>query len=462
MASIADGSFRDPHARLHQLDDRILRVLDDSAADSWRSAVESGLMSLLVERGMLVDTHEVAAPDGVIGALVLESDILRPISYPYEWSFSMLQDAALLTLDVCLEALSHGHELKDASSYNVVFDGCTPRFVDIGSFAGGFSGHWRGYGQFVDHFLGPLLLSAHLGLAHQRYLRGHLDGIPVADLARIFSGRRRFRAGVFRHVVLRAAIDKRSEGFDASRRTEVRTSATLTVEVVVRTIQKIRKLIESLEYAGDTEWSSYAQGVPYSNSDHERKKLKFRELCNEVPEGALAWDVGANDGTFSEILTERFGRVVAIDSDPGAVERNYLARRSTPSARQILPALVDISDPSAGRGWRNKERLSLQERGRPVLSSWLAIIHHLSISGAVPLGMVVESIAATSDYAIVEWVDPTDPQVELLMAGFADGDRRYTRALFDDAVEGVSEVIATAGVSETRQLLLLRALNSPS
>ena len=312
MASIADGSFRDPAAKLHLVDGRLLRVLHERAANDWWTAVESGLIDGLLSKGWLVNTREVESPEtfDLQGEMTLESELIHPVTYPSEWSFSMLQDAALLTLDVTLAALEAGMELKDASSFNVVFDGVTPRFVDIGSFAASFSGFWRGYAQFVDHFLAPLLLEAYRGVPFQRYLRGHLDGIPVLELGRMLGLRDTFRAGVFRHVRLRAAVEKRTARYDADRRSSTRTSTTLPVEVVVATIKKMRKLVAKLETSGRaSEWSDYMEKLPYSADEHDRKRQVFGAMVERSGGGGLAWDVGANNGTFSEIIAERFDRV---------------------------------------------------------------------------------------------------------------------------------------------------------
>ena len=204
MASIADGSFRDPRARLQEWNGRIYRVLDESAAAAWAAARSSGLIDSLTERGALVPTREVEAPGPVEGVLVLESDLLHPVTYPHEWSFSMLKDAALLTLSVTSGGAGGRSRVEGRVGISTScirrlrseIRGC--RFLrNVG-----FSGHWRGYGQFVDHFLGPLLLTAHKDIPFQRYLRGHLDGLPVGELSRLFTGRHRFKRGVLRHVIV--------------------------------------------------------------------------------------------------------------------------------------------------------------------------------------------------------------------------------------------------------------------
>jgi len=80
---------------------------------------------------------------------VLRHERIPFVSYPYEWTFSMLRDAALLQLDLNLAALEEGMILKDSTPYNVQFRGSKPVFVDIGSFERLREGApWVGYRQF--------------------------------------------------------------------------------------------------------------------------------------------------------------------------------------------------------------------------------------------------------------------------------------------------------------------------
>ena len=214
MSDVEPASFRDPDATVFVQDGRIFRGLSRSAARSHTAATDAGLIAKLVERGWLVD-HWAATPPGTPPAgvptdLVLEARRVPVVSYPYEWSFSMLRDAALLTLDITEACLQAGFQMKDATAYNVVFDGSRPVMIDLTSIEEGFDGVWTAYGQFCDHFLAPLLLEAHLSVPFQPYVRGRLAGLPVTELARMLPGWRRFRRGVFSHVYLRSRIEGRT------------------------------------------------------------------------------------------------------------------------------------------------------------------------------------------------------------------------------------------------------------
>ena len=117
--------------------------------------------------------------------------VIRPvripfISYPYEWCFSQLKAAALLTLDIQRRALEHGLMLRDASAYNVQFTEGQPVFIDTLSF-GPYEADrpWPAYRQFCQHFLSPLALMALVDPSMDQLTRIHLDGIPLALTSRL-------------------------------------------------------------------------------------------------------------------------------------------------------------------------------------------------------------------------------------------------------------------------------------
>ena len=132
------------------------------------------------------------------------------VSYPYEWTFSMLKDAALLQLDLLLAALDHDLVLKDSTPYNVQFAGGRPVFVDVGSFERIREGEpWVGYRQFCMLYLYPLVLQAVKGEPFQPWLRGSIDGITPTQMRGLMSFRDRFRKGMFSNVFLHAKLEAR-------------------------------------------------------------------------------------------------------------------------------------------------------------------------------------------------------------------------------------------------------------
>ena len=156
-------------------DERILRGLDRAATATLEKLLGESFFEALVAGGQVVPTKllDRASPDAkhVLAAgwsAVVEHDPVDFVTWPYEWPFSMLKDAALLQLHLLETAAKNGWLLKDATPFNVQWAGTRPVFIDIPSFIPWEAGdYWRGYRQFCATFLTPLLLTAHLGIPFQ-------------------------------------------------------------------------------------------------------------------------------------------------------------------------------------------------------------------------------------------------------------------------------------------------------
>jgi len=344
----APASFRDPDARVFVgSDDRLLRALSATAAEVDQQVRARGLMDTLIRDGIIVENArctDVAVPEG--WAAVVESRRLPFVNYPYEWSFNMLRDAALLTLDLTERVLEGGAALKDASAYNVIFHGARPVFIDVTSLGRYEEGMpWVAYGQFCDHFLAPLMLEAYKGVAFQPLLRSDLCGFSVgAQLAPLLGAHELFRPGVLVHVKLRALLDRRSRTLETGTRREVR-RLSVPRDAILRNVRGLRRIVLKLQSRLPSVWADYERANSYDAGMRERKEAFVSAACERLGGGALAWDWGANTGRFSRILARRFAYVVALDADAGAVDRLYLDLRGTTQERAILPAVADLMNP---------------------------------------------------------------------------------------------------------------------
>lgn len=454
--SFDPSSFRDPDARLIRRDaDRVLRALTPTAAEFDRDLRAKGLLDALVEAGLLVESAPCAdepVPEGF--AAVIAARRLPFVSYPYEWSFRMLQDAALVTLEVTERALQSDVVLKDASAYNVLFDGPRPVFVDLGSFAPLVEGTpWLAYAQFCDHFLAPLLLEACRGVPFQPFLRGNVEGLAIAtQLAPLLSARDLLRAGVLTHVKLRAFLERRVQRIETGARSELR-AAQLPKEAVLRSVRKMKRLISSLRSAYTGVWADYETSNTYEPAMVERKVRFVAEAAQRAGGGRLAWDLGANTGRYSEILAEHFAVVVAMDGDPAAIDRMYDRVKSRTSA--ILPLVVDLMNPSPAQGWRGRELAALSERGRPELATYLALVHHLCVARGLPLDAFVDFVRATSPHAVVEFVGIEDPQSQRILATKVVKHQGYDVDSFRTLATRAGRIVAEEQVSPTRTLFHL-------
>jgi hypothetical protein len=420
------ASFRDPSASVFYEGGRVLRGLDARAADDWSAFAQSATFTNFSANGGLVGTR-VADADGLVlpheYALVLEHDRIPFVSYPYEWTFAMLRDAAVLHLELLASALDEGLTMKDGYSFNVQWNGSSPQFIDIGSFERGAGGPWVGYRQFCQTFLYPLMLEAHLGIPFQRYLLGNLDGIEPTEMRRIFGGRRRFKKGVFRHVYLHSVAESRvSQGSEKTRADLGQ--AGFGAELQKAVVRKLSKLVRSLHSKrSDSAWAKYRETCSYSDEGRVAKERFIREVLS-ARTTKLAWDLGANDGVYARLVAATGAYVVAVDADDVTVDAMYRSLR-TDNVDNVLPLVMNLMDPSPARGWRNAERKAFTGRGAPDLVLALALVHHLALAGNVPLPEIVSWLRSLSGSPgtslVVEFVEPRDPMAQQLLGNKREG-----------------------------------------
>jgi SAM-dependent methyltransferase len=439
------GSFRDWDSRVFYDDGRVLRALSPAGLESWHAVARSRFFGEAVAAGRVVETREVGDVDLEAvplpeTAAVLEHERVPFVSYPYEWPFSMLKDAALLQLDLLGRALAEDMTLKDASSYNVQWRGSQPIFIDVGSFEPLPEGEpWQGYRQFCMLFLNPLLLQAYKGVPFGPWLRGSLAGISPGEVRGLMSARDLFRRGVLPHVVLHARLERKHAESGRDVKGELR-KAGFRKELIAANVRRLEKLVRGLEWkAGRTEWSEYGATTSYADEDARRKEAFVREVVASRAWG-LAWDLGCNEGRFSRIAAENARYVVSVDADAAVVDRLY-RELAAEGNTAILPLVGNVTDPSPALGWGGRERLPLEERGRPELTLCLAVLHHIAISGNVPVPEFLGWLRELGTTLVIEFPTREDPRVAALLARKRPGAHPdYDREPFERALAERFEV----------------------
>lgn len=414
------GSFRDPDSRVFTAGDSVLRALSERGLEDWEALEASVFFRREQEGGRIVATERVTGPDGLPDELaggrveaVLRHARVPVVSYPYEWPFGMLRDAALLELELLLGALEEDLVLKDATPYNVQWQGTKPVFVDVGSFERLRPGEpWAGYRQFCTLVLYPLLLQAYKGVSFQPWLRGSLEGIEPAEMRRLLSFRDRFRRGVLTNVVLHARLESRYAEREVKADLK---KAGFHAELIKVNARKLAKLVRKLEWEpGRTAWSGYGETNPYDDADAAAKEAFVREAAG-ARRRRLLWDLGCNDGRYTRIAAREADYTVAVDADAAVVEALYRSLRDEGS-ETILPLVGNVADPSPGLGWRGQERRPLADRGRPDLTLALALVHHVALSANVPVRSFLDWLAELRTELVIEFPTREDPMVKRLLA----------------------------------------------
>ena len=427
------ASFRDPAGFVFTNQGELLRQINPVGRPDYDALMASGLYDKLVQAGDLVRHEEVdpaLSPDGR-ASLVVRPERVAFVSYPYEWSFSQLKDAALLTLRLQKAAVEHGLSLKDATAYNVAYDQGRPRWIDTLSFERLTPGRpWIAYRQFCQFFLAPLAVMSYVDVRLLQLLRSHLDGMPLELASRLLPASTRLRPGILTHVHLQAAAERRvAEG---APRLEMRRSSTMSATASAGILDSLERTVRGLGWRpAKTTWGDYYGATNYTDTAFAHKRDIVSEAIDRIGPRSI-WDLGANDGTFSRLGSDRGIHTVAFDVDPVAVEKNY-RRVVERGERQLLPLLLDLTNPSAGSGWAHEERESFADRGPADLVLALAVVHHLAIAHNLPLPRIAEFFGRIARALVVEFVPKGDSQLQRMLATREDIFERYSRADFEAA-----------------------------
>jgi hypothetical protein len=447
------ASFRDPSGFVYHSNGVLHRHVAESYRAHYDRLMQSGLHAELVRRGWVVPHVEVEPEGGAYRTL--RPEIVPYVSYPYEWCFGQLKDAARLTLDIQQMSLSYGMTLKDASAYNIQFVGSRPVLIDTLSFEVYDDGQpWVAYRQFCQHFLGPLALMARRDARLRRLLAGFIDGLPLDLVSRMLPAGTWTRAGLLMHVHLHARSQQRHR--DAGRTQEPVRAPVVPKARLVALVDSLRRAVERCDMRRDaTEWGDYYADTNYSEESMRAKETLVREMVDAgAAPGDVVHDLGANTGRFSRLLAGGDRYVVAHDIDELAVERHYRHVKANRVAN-VLPLLLDLTQPSPAIGWNLEERASALDRMSRGTVLALALVHHLAISNNVPLPDLARFFHGIANTLVIEFVPKADTQVKRLLATRPDIFPRYTAGDFEAAMDAHFEIVRVEPVPETVRTLYL-------
>lgn len=446
------ASFRDPSGFLFSRGGILYRQVNRKYEQEYARLMESGLYDKLVKAGLLIPHLEVDQPpaESESAYKIIQPERVPFISYPYEWSFGQLKDAALATLSIQRRALKVGMSLKDASAYNIQFVRGKATLIDTLSFEIYKEGQpWVAYRQFCQHFLAPLALMALKDVRLNQLLRVYIDGVPLDLASEMLPSRTRLNFGLLTHIHLHASAQKKYSGTDVKSRV-----GTMSKQAMTGLLESLDSTIRKLDWKpGGTEWGNYYDITNYSDAAFEHKKQLVGEWAARV-KPALVWDLGANNGVFSRVAGEAGAYVVSSDVDPTAVEQNYRQVKSEKS-ENLLPVLLDLTNPSPSIGWANQERDAFGGRGPADMVLALALVHHLAISNNVPLPQLAAFLSRWGKWLVIEFVPKSDSQVQKLLVSREDIFPTYTREGFEAAFKHNFNIRAAVPVRESERVLYL-------
>ena len=444
------SSFRDPSGFLFVNEGNLYRQINKSYQNEFDKIIDSGLYDELVEKELLIPHEEsnVESSQPEKCYKIIKPKFIDFISYPYEWSFSQLKDAALITLEIQKIALKYGLTLKDCSAYNVQFFNGKPIFIDTLSFEIYQEGQfWKGYRQFCQHFLSPLALMSHRDIRLNQLLKIYIDGIPLDLTAELLPMRTKSMFSLFAHIHTHSKKQKEYEGkqIDVKKKKLSKNSFVGVIESLHSAIKKQNISLEK------TEWGNYYSDTNYSEVAMNDKKIIILNLIEKIKPKNV-WDIGGNVGTFSRISSDKKISTVCFDIDPVAIEKNYLECKEK-NEKYLLPLLMDLANPSPNIGWQNMERDSFLTRGPVDLVFALALIHHLAISNNVPFELISEFFSKNCRNLIIEFVPKIDSQVKRLLSTREDIFLEYDYEHFEKEFEKFFTIVEKKEIKDSERII---------
>ncbi|MCR5260527.1 MAG: hypothetical protein K6C94_01690 [Candidatus Gastranaerophilales bacterium] len=427
MMKIEASSFKDYDAFVFFESGELFRKLSENYLPVYKKFTESGLYSRLLSENLIVGHEEIT------------EDTIKPekvfISYPWEWCFSQLKDAALATLKIQDIALDYGMSLKDANCYNIQFVENKPILIDTSSFEVYTEGEpWVAYKQFCENFMSPLCLMAYKDLNLNSLLLGNINGISLELTSKLLPFSARFNPNLFMHIYLHGKMQKQYS--QAENQKQIAQNLKMSKFQQKALILNLIKTIENINLKKyKTEWDNYYTFTNYNEVSFGKKQEIIKNYCTEL-KPARVCDFGSNNGFFSRIFSDSGAEVFSFDIDKLAVEANYL-RAKKENEKNIFPLVFDMVNPSPNLGWNNEERKTLLQRLESIdVSVALALIHHLRFTYNIPFYKMAEYFSRVSKYLIIEFVGKKDSKVQMMLSHrkdvFVDYDEEHFEKVFSE------------------------------
>ena len=446
------SSFRDPSGFLFYEGALIYRQINKSYKENHDYLINSGLYKELSDSQLLISHEEVDSKYARSNEAykIIKPELLPFISYPYEWCFSQLRAAALITLQIQKKSLQYGMSLKDCSAYNVQFAKGKPILIDTLSFEKYEPGKpWVAYRQFCQHFLAPLALTAYKDIRLSQLFRIYVDGIPLDLASKLLTLTSFFSFPLLLHIHLHA----KSQRHFADKKVNLN-SQNVTKLSLLGLVDNLESIITKLKWQPkNTEWADYYDKTNYSQEAFDNKKQIVAEFLDKVNPKNV-WDFGANTGIFSRIASSKGIQTISFDNDPAACEKNYLESTKN-NETNILPLLLDLTNPSPAIGWENQERASLFERGPADMVFALALIHHLAISNNLPFSKIADFFNKICNSLIIEFIPKEDSQVKRLLATREDIFDLYTQKSFEEEFKKYFTIQRSLNILNSKRTLYL-------
>ena len=413
------ASFRDPNGYIFTDKNGLCRCINPVYFPHFDQFEKSGLYKKLVDQKLLIP-HELLNRDDK--KIIIKPELIPFITYPSEWSFEALKQAALLHLKINILSLEHDMILKDASSYNVQFLGSNPIFIDTLSFEKYIDGKpWYAFGQFCRHFICPLLLIKYCSYEFHKTLINFIDGIPLAFTSSLLPLKTHFSPFIKSNIHIHSKQISRHQGIE-----ETKKEVYLSKKSLMNIFLYMQDYLEKLRCPNyQTEWGDYHTGY---ESEYFKNKFDIVSDWVESNNFKKIWDLAGNNGHLCRYISNNKSMLISSDIDYACVNECFKESQKA-NKDHIWSVLLDITNPTPAFGFENQERASFLERIHNLnldCTLILAFIHHLCISNNCSYEKAAKMFAGFSKYLIIEFIDRGDDRLQMLLDNM-----RGNKSLFD-------------------------------
>jgi len=444
------SSYRDPAGFVFYKGGNLYRQVNQVFKKDFDCFTQGGLYQHLVEKKILIPHQTIH--ENLTGSAdwytTLQPETIPFVTYPYEWCFDMLKDAALLTLEAAKEAMAYQMMLRDASAYNIQLYNGKPIFIDTLSFERYDERKpWIAYRQFCEHFFAPLALMHYLKQPLQNLLLAYPDGIPLTVAASMLPFQSKLSLHGYLHLHLQNSISKKSKA--------------VTGQSKVFSKQKMKNLLQSLAdgiksfsfQKNQTAWSNYYEEANQRADYITSKKSIINKWLDQLSL-KMVLDAGANEGEFSELATKKAAYVISTDADHTSVNKLYNKIKQETTSN-IYPMVIDLANPSPAIGVNNEERTSFLKRTKVDLILALALIHHLVLARNIPFSKIAEMFYLLTRYLIIEFVPADDKKVEIMTSHKKNLLNNYSEENFTSAFQNYFALLDKQTIASTGRTLFL-------
>jgi hypothetical protein len=404
------SSFRDVDGFVFEYEGTIYRAINENYLDIYAKLMESGLYEKLINEELLIPhSEEKTIPLTIPGhSLIIKPFQVKNITYPYEWSYEQMRDAAICTLKIQEISLSYGFSLKDATPFNIQFIDGKPRLIDTLSFFINDKKAWFAYKQFCESFFAPLVLSAFVDHDIGRIGRIYHNGIPLLLASTMLPHRTWFKPSILVHLHMHARAQQSAGKIEKKRGESISNPGNQA-----RLIFSLQSAVSSLPKTKSfLNWTNYYSG-DCVHPMYLKNKIEIVEKALSEMKPQTVIDVGCNTGVFSKIASKYSNMVIAIDRDPSSIESLYGVAKQE-KITNLIPLVIDILNPSPSLGWMNHERSSFLERIDPDVIFLLGISHHLLGQANITFPMLAELCSKSRKFVFFEFIPDSDSKYKEL------------------------------------------------